>query len=198
MPCCSSVGQFAAVLVVRTADGEGELREVAFEGTQVLAEDGLEFIETDHRLAAESLHEVLVGIGSRRVVEEVLAQLWGQQHVEERGLEDAALAHEDEYHLVHHLQRYPHHHHRHQPLLEEIAEEALRMLVVGQVLYVDAVGKLLADGETLEVSLSHHSKLRARGNHALEIQPVGVWMALRRFDTRKVRWHRSSLIHAVV
>ena len=59
------------------------------------------------------------------------------------------------------------------------------------------VGKLLADGETLAVSLGHHSKLRARGNHALEIQPVGEWMALRRFDAREVRWHRSCLFHAV-
>ena len=63
--------------------------------------------------------------------------------MEERGLEDATLAHEDEYHLVHHLQRYPRHYHRHQPLLEEIAEEALRMLVVGQVLHLDAVGELV-------------------------------------------------------
>ena len=57
---------------------------------------------------------------------------------------------------------------------------------------------MVTDGETLAVSLGHHSKLRARGNHALEIQPVGEWMALRRFDTREVRWHRSCPIHAVV
>ena len=68
----------------------------------------------------------------------------------------------------------------------------------GRHLRLVLVGKLLADGETLAVSLGHHSKLRARGNHALEIQPVGEWMALRRFDTREVRWHRSCPIHAVV
>ena len=68
----------------------------------------------------------------------------------------------------------------------------------GRHLRLVLVGKLLADGEALAVSLSHHSKLRARGNHALEIQPVGEWMALRRFDTREVRWHRSCPIHAVV
>ena len=139
----SAVGHLRTVLVVRSADGECHLGHVALEGAQVLAEYHLKLVETEQSLAAESLHEVLVGVGSRRVVEEVLAQLWGQQHVEERGLEDAALAHEDEYHLVHHLQRYPCHHHRHQPLLEEIAEEALRMLVVGQVLYLDAVGELV-------------------------------------------------------
>ena len=68
----------------------------------------------------------------------------------------------------------------------------------GRHLRLVLVGKLLADGETLAVSLGHHSQLRARGNHALEIQPVGEWMALRRFDTREVRWHRSCPIHAVV
>ena len=68
----------------------------------------------------------------------------------------------------------------------------------GRHLRLVLVGKLLADGETLAVSLGHHSKLRARGNHALEIQPVGEWMALRRFDAREVRWHRGSLIHAFV
>ena len=68
----------------------------------------------------------------------------------------------------------------------------------GRHLRLVLVGKLLADGEALAVSLGHHSKLRARGNHALEIQPVGEWMALRRFDTREVRWHRGSPIHAVV
>ena len=67
----------------------------------------------------------------------------------------------------------------------------------GRHLRLVLVGKLLADGEALAISLSHHSKLRARGNHALEIQPVGEWMALRRFDTREVRWHRSCLFHAV-
>ena len=44
---------------------------------RVLAEYHLKLVETEQSLAAESLHEVLVGIGSRRVVEEVLAQLWG-------------------------------------------------------------------------------------------------------------------------
>ena len=139
----SAVGHLRTVLVVRSADGECHLGHVALESAQVLAEYHLKLVETEQSLAAESLHEILVGIGSRRVVEEVLAQLWGQLHLEERGLEDAALAHEDEYHLVHHLRCYPRHYHRHQPLLEEIAEEALRMFVVGQVFYLDAVGKLV-------------------------------------------------------
>ena len=99
----STVGQFATVLVVGTADGEGELREVALEGTQVLAEDGLELIETDHRLAAECLHEVLVGITGSGIVEEILAQLWGQEVGKEGGLENAALAYEDEDELVDYL-----------------------------------------------------------------------------------------------
>ena len=67
----------------------------------------------------------------------------------------------------------------------------------GRHLRLVLVGKLLADGETLAVSIGHHSKLRARGNHALEIQPVDESMALRRFDAREVRWHRSCLFHAV-
>ena len=98
-----TVGQFAAVLVVGAADGEGELREVALEGTQVLAEDALELIETDHRLAAECLHEVLVGIAGSGVVEEILAQLRGQEVGKEGGLVNAAFAYEDEDELVDHL-----------------------------------------------------------------------------------------------
>ena len=90
----SAVGHLRTVLVVRSADGECHLGHVALEGAQVLAEYHLKLVETEQSLAAESLHEVLVCVGSRRVVEEVLAQLWGQQHLEERGLEDAALAHE--------------------------------------------------------------------------------------------------------
>ena len=74
---------------------------------QVLAEYHLKLVETEQSLAAESLHEVLVGIGTVESLRKYWRQLWGQQHVEERGLEDAALAHEDEYHLVHHLQRSP-------------------------------------------------------------------------------------------
>ena len=67
----------------------------------------------------------------------------------------------------------------------------------GRHLRLVLVGKLLADGEALAVSFGHHSKLCARGNHALEIQPVDESMALRRFDAREVRWHRSCLFHAV-
>ena len=67
----------------------------------------------------------------------------------------------------------------------------------GRHLRLVLVSKLLADGEALAVSVGHHSKLRARGNHALEIQPVDESMALRRFDAREVRWHRSCLFHAV-
>ena len=34
--------------------------------------------------------------------------------------------------------------------------------------------------------------------HVGRFEEVGEWMALRRFDTREVRWHRSCPIHAVV
>ena len=69
-----TMGQFGAILVVGTADGESELREIALEGTQVLAENRLKLVEAYRRLAAESLHEVLVGIVARGIVEEILAQ----------------------------------------------------------------------------------------------------------------------------
>ena len=136
----TSVGQLGAILVVRTADGEGELGDIALEGAQVLAEDALKLVQAEQRLAGESLHEVLVGIGSRGVVEEILAQGWWQQPGKEGGLHDASLAHEDEYHLVYHAQRNPCHHHRHEPLLEEIAKELLGVLVIGAFLDLDAVG----------------------------------------------------------
>ena len=134
------VGQLGAILVVRATDGEGELGDIALEGTQVLAEDALKLVQTEQCLAGESLHEVLVGVGSRGVVEEVLAQHWRQQPGKEGGLHDATLAHEDEYHLVHHLRRYPCHYHRHEPLLEEVAKELLGVLGVGAICYLDAVG----------------------------------------------------------
>ena len=138
-----TMGQFGAILVVGTADGESELREIALEGTQVLAENRLKLVEAYRRLAAESLHEVLVGIVTRGIVEEILAQRRRKEIGEERSLEDAALAHEDEYHLVHHLRRYPRHHHRHQPLLEEIAEEFLVVLIARLLHHMDAVGELV-------------------------------------------------------
>ena len=95
LPCWRAF-KFASELVSRKTDAEGELRVNALEGTQVLAEDALKLIETDHRLAAESLHEVLVGITGSGIVEEILAQLWGQEVGKEGGLENAALAYEDE------------------------------------------------------------------------------------------------------
>ena len=134
------MGQFRAILVVRTADGEIELGNAALEGTQVLAECRLKLVEAHQRLARERLHEVLVGVACRRLIDEIRSEHCWQQHVEEGGLEDAALAHEDEHGLAHHAFGNPGNHHRHEPLLEEILEVVHRMMVADYLAYVDALG----------------------------------------------------------
>ena len=137
------MGQLAAVLVVRSANGERELGDGTLEGTQVLAEDALKLVHAEHRLARTSLHEILVGVVGCGVVDEVLAQDRRQEVGEEGSLEDATPSHEDEDDLVDHLQRFPCHHHRHKPLLEEIAELLLGVMIVRLVDDVDGVGELV-------------------------------------------------------
>ena len=116
------------------------LRDVALEGTQVLAEHGFKLIQAEQRLAGKCFHEILVGIVGSGVIEEVLTKGWGQEVGKEGGLEDAALAHEDEDELVHYLGYQPRHHHRYQPFLEVVAEVCLGMLIIRLVGHLDAVG----------------------------------------------------------
>ena len=137
------MGQFRTVLVVRAADGEEELRYAALEGTQVLAESRLKLVETHQRLACHCLHEVLVGIACRRFIDEVIVQHLRQQFVEEGGLEETALAHEDEDGLAYHGIRYPGHHHGYKPFLEEVSEVFLGMVGTIRIRNVNAVGKHL-------------------------------------------------------
>ena len=135
-----TVGQLAAILVVGTADGEHQLGDGTLEGTEVLAEDGLKLVQADESLAGARLHEVLVGVTGCGVVDEVLAEARRKEVGEEGGLEDATLAHENQDGLVHHLERHPSHHHRHEPFLEEVAKPFLGVEVVGVILHHDAVG----------------------------------------------------------
>ena len=137
------MGQLAAVLVVRSANGERELGDGTLEGTLVLAEDALKLVHAEHRLARTSLHEILVGVVGCGVVDEVLAQDRRQEVGEEGSLEDTTPSHEDEDDLVDHLQRFPCHHHRHKPLFEEIAELLLGVMIVRLVDDVDGVGELV-------------------------------------------------------
>ena len=137
------MGQLAAILVVRTTDGENQFGDGALEGTLVLAEDGLKLVQADEPLAGARLLEVLVGIVGGGVVDEVLAEARREEVGEEGGLEDATLAHENQDVLVHHLERHPSHHHRHEPFLEEVAKPFLGVEVVGIILHHDAVGELL-------------------------------------------------------
>ena len=57
-----------------------------------------------------------------------------------------------------------------------------------QVVQVQAKGRILFLLHMVEVELEHVGRF----------EEVGEWMALRRFDTREVRGHRSCPIHAVV
>lgn len=92
----SSVHQVAAESVVRTADGELELRDVALEGIEVSADGAVKLIHAEQSLASKRLHVVLVGIDGCRLVEVVLSERRRKEIVEERGLEDAALSHKDD------------------------------------------------------------------------------------------------------
>ena len=56
----ATMGQLAAILVVRTTDGENQFGDGALEGTLVLAEDGLKLVQADEPLAGACLLEVLV------------------------------------------------------------------------------------------------------------------------------------------
>ena len=49
------MGQFGAILVVGTADGESEFREIALEGTQVLAENRLKLVALLLKASMKSL-----------------------------------------------------------------------------------------------------------------------------------------------
>ena len=72
---------------------------------------------------------VLVGIDGCRLVEVVLSERRREEIVEERGLEDAALSHKDEHHLVDRVGAYPSYHHRHDPLAEVLPESGLVVVI---------------------------------------------------------------------
>ena len=150
--------QLRAVAGIGTSQGDGGLGDDALEGAEVLAHGRLKLVETDESLAGTQLQEVLVVVVGGGVVGVILAQLGRQQVLEEGGLVESALAHEDEHHLVDHPRGYPACHHAYDPLAEHLGELLLGVEVGGVVLHhhapaqlTDVVGvALLPFGQALE------------------------------------------------
>ena len=152
------VEQLRAVTGIGTSQGDGGLGDDALEGAEVLAHGRLKLVETDESLAGTQLQKVLVVVVGGGVVGVILAQLGRQQVLEEGGLVESALAHEDEHHFVDHPRGYPARHHAYDPLAEHLGELLLGVEVGGVVLHhhapaqlTDVVGvALLPFGQALE------------------------------------------------
>jgi len=154
------VDEHAGIAVVRVSHVELLLGDAALERVEVFALGGGKLVQADECLAGEIFQEVLVVVVGGRVVGEVVVQARRQQMFQEGGLVDAALAHEQEHRLVDVLLGDPSRHHGHEPLLEGILEEFVRMVVLWRLQYrygvrqfVDVVRvlPLLPVGECLEV-----------------------------------------------